>query len=787
MRRPGKPAALAALAVACALGIAPASHAAEGTSSEPYRPQFHYSPARNWMNDPNGLVWYEGEYHLFYQYNPKGDTWGNMSWGHAMSSDLLHWKELGVAIPATDDEHIFSGSVVIDESNSAGFGKSAMVAIYTSWYPKTGVQAQSLAYSTDKGRTWTKYSGNPILDIESKEFRDPKVFWYGEGGYWVMSVALSAERKIRFYRSADLKSWKALSDFGPANATGGAWECPDLFPLPVDGEKKWVLVVSLNPGSIAGGSGTQYFVGDFDGRTFTADNIVADVPPPAGQLFADFEGDGYGSWKVDDGPFGSGPARGALPGQLPVSGYLGNGLVNSFRDGDAPQGSMTSPRFTIAKDYINLLVGGGAHPHVAGTGDGTPPEGEVLADFEDGDRTTGTLTSPEFSIDKPYLNLLVGGGNHPDTVVNLLVDGQVVRTTTGSDSEQLNWASWDVTALAGKKARIQIVDGNEGGWGHILVDQVMASDQPVLPRSTETAVNLVVDGKVVRSATGQDAEHLDWVSWDVREFAGREAEIHINDFNSGGWGHINVDHIMFADQPALSSKQRYSWADYGKDFYAAVSWNDVPGGRRLWVGWMNNWQYGDKIPTSPWRSAQSLPRELGLERIDGQVRLTQRPVPTLRSLRREPAYTLYNRKVAEGITTLPTRGDLLEVTAEFELGSATRFGLVVRGGPDGKGTLVGYDRNQGRLFVDRTRSGVTGFSSEFPGSHAGPLPAENGRVRFTVYVDRSSVEVFGGRGQTVITDQIFPDQGSDAVRLFAEGGSVKVRSLKLRPLTSAQQ
>ena len=215
-------------------------------------------------------MYYKGEYHLFFQYNPFGSQWGNMSWGHAVSRDLVHWQQLPVAIPMEGDELIFSGSAVVDKDNTSGFGtrrNPAMVAIYTSARP--GSQAQSLAYSLDRGRTWTKYAGNPVLDIGSGEFRDPKVFWYAAQHKWVMAVSKALEHKISLYSSPDLKTWTHMSDFGPANATGGAWECPDLFPLAVDGNRhktKWVMIVNINPGGIAGGSGAQYFVGDFDGH-----------------------------------------------------------------------------------------------------------------------------------------------------------------------------------------------------------------------------------------------------------------------------------------------------------------------------------------------------------------------------------------------------------------------------------------------------------------------------------------------------------------------------------------
>jgi sucrose-6-phosphate hydrolase SacC (GH32 family) len=234
-----------------------------------YRPQFHFTPKKNWMNDPNGLIYVDGEYHLFFQYNPEGKNWGHMSWGHAVSKDLLHWRELPVAIPEDDKYMIFSGSAVLDVNNSAGFGKNAIVAIYTSASRTTPViQSQSIAFSLDKGRTFTKYEGNPVIDINSEEFRDPKVFWDETRNRWVMVLVKAKEHKVSIYSSPDLKSWKFESDFGPAANVNGVWECPDLFELPINGRKYWVLIVSFNPGGIYGGSGAQYFVGNFDGANF---------------------------------------------------------------------------------------------------------------------------------------------------------------------------------------------------------------------------------------------------------------------------------------------------------------------------------------------------------------------------------------------------------------------------------------------------------------------------------------------------------------------------------------
>ena len=234
----------------------------------------HFSPQHNWMNDPNGLVFHAGLYHLYFQCNPQGVSHANVSWGHATSTDLTWWTEHDPAILWDDDAQIFSGSVVVDHGNTTGFGTAqepALVALYTAAAP--GHQAQALAYSTDGGYVWTKYQGNPVLDRGTSDFRDPKVFRYDDGGdgYWVMVAVEAQDRQVLFHRSDDLKTWAFLSSYGPAGPVGGVWECPDMFPLAVDGDEddvRWVLVISLNPGGIAGGSGTHYVVGDFDGTVF---------------------------------------------------------------------------------------------------------------------------------------------------------------------------------------------------------------------------------------------------------------------------------------------------------------------------------------------------------------------------------------------------------------------------------------------------------------------------------------------------------------------------------------
>jgi len=233
---------------------------------ELYRPIYHFTPEYGWMNDPNGMVYKDGEYHLFYQYNPYGCMWGNMHWGHAVSKDLLSWEHLPIALAPDGLGAIFSGSCVVDKNNTAGFGKDAIVAFYTS---AGASQTQSMAYSLDNGRTFTKYAGNPIVTSSARDFRDPKVFWYELTQKWIMILAVGQEMQI--FSSANLKEWSYESSFGEGQgAHGGVWECPDLIQLPVKGtdQKKWVLICNLNPGGIFGGSATQYFVGEFDGHRF---------------------------------------------------------------------------------------------------------------------------------------------------------------------------------------------------------------------------------------------------------------------------------------------------------------------------------------------------------------------------------------------------------------------------------------------------------------------------------------------------------------------------------------
>lgn len=970
------------------------------SSEEEFRPIYHFAPKMNWLNDPNGLFYQDGVYHMFYQYNPEGSQWGNMSWGHATSEDLVTWTELDVALPFSAEEQIFSGSIVVDYANTAGFGygpngEAPIVAIYTANIPpqdgEPQDQEQALAYSRDGGYTWEKYDGNPVLDIADPEFRDPKVFWQdnpGDDDYWVMAIARPLAREAEFYRSDDLKDWSYMSSFGPGGAVSGIWEVPDLIEMTVEntGETKWLLVQNLNPGGIAGGSAAQYFVGDWDGVTFTADALPAPYRP-GDTVWENFE-DGFGRWTVTGAAFGAGPASGALGPQSPVVGFEGEGLVNSFRDGagnpgDAGTGRMLSEAFVIEKGFINFKIGGGGHRlDLAAAADPGAPGGTTIADFEYGlpegwtgtgdfatlapvvagrsngpggltgwdgvgllstfnvpegssDAPRGTLTSPEFVIDARYINFKIGGGNHngvdtadPLTQLQLVVDGEVVRTMSGGWSEALSQAHWDVEDLIGRSAQIRVVDDNAGGFGYLMVDSIEMNDAlPVAPTVFEnwevegpppgwtasgdfagtnglgsigtadgggfgsdvgrlldtfywgdaavgaltsdaftisedwinvrmgggghtgaegTTVDLIVDGEVVRQATGAFSGVLDWTSWDVSEFAGQEAQIRVNDasssaswghlfvdriefsaeafrptelsptaislivdgervatasgdfseilewkgwdvsqwagkearleildYNTGSWGHLNLDQITFADSLYPSSAELANWLDYGADHYATISWHNLPeGSRPMLTSWMNNWDYAASTPTGDFRGSMTLPREYALREVDGEVRVVQTPVAELQELRREH-FAAENVELAEGALKAPLSGKALEIVAVFDAAaaSAEEFGVKLRVGA-GEETLVGYDVAAGEAFVDRTNSGFLP-SEAFAARHGAPLEVmEDGTVKLHIFLDAASVELFANDGLRTVTDQIFPDAESLGLQLYAKGGEV---------------
>lgn len=315
---------------------------AQSSFQERFRPQYHFTPTKNWINDPNGLIYYNGEYHLFFQYNPLGNKWGHMSWGHAVSKDLIRWKELDVAIPEEKTFSIFSGSAVMDPFFTSGFGKEKgkvpMIAIYTADMPNTN-QSQHLAYSLDSGRTFTNFYGNPVLDIDKKDFRDPKVFWHAASQKWIMAVMLPQDKKVQFYSSKSLKAWTLLSEFGPAGDTTGIWECPDLIRVPVQGvpgKYKWVFMMSPSPYM-------QYFIGEFDGTRFINESDTGKVFRP------DHGTDYYAAISYNNLPLNNDP--------------VSIGWTNNWNyAGDIPagewRGAMSLPRKLsvkkIGKDWILL-------------------------------------------------------------------------------------------------------------------------------------------------------------------------------------------------------------------------------------------------------------------------------------------------------------------------------------------------------------------------------------------------------------------------------------------------
>jgi len=626
---------------------------------EKYRPQYHFSRERGWMNDPSGLFYYQDTYHLYY-------------WGHAVSRDLLHWKHRPRALEGTDGIGVMSGSAVIDRNNTSGFGTShnpPVVAAYSMLRHSDRRQMQGIAYSTDQGTSFVPYAGNPVIDIGSTSFRDPQVFWHEPAQKWVMVVALSGQRKVSFYDSKNLKDWRHLSDFGPAGARQGVWECPDLFALPLDGDStnmKWVLEVDVQP------TGGQYFLGHFDGEGFEMDEgFAADLKEkrnnsymPKGEVLFDFEQENLQGWKKQGTAFDASPATGALPRQNAVIGYKGKRLVNSFYQGDG---------------------------------------------------TTGKILSPPFTLEKHYINFLYGGGNHPgETCMNLLVDGEVVETQTGINTEALYWTGWDVSEFEGQEARLEIVDQHTGGFGH-----------------------------------------------------------------------ITIDHIMQSDEIARHRREKAFWIDYGPDFYAVRSWVNYPrdSQRRIWIAWLSNWLYANQVPTDPWKGFQSIPRELKIRTFSEGIRLTQHPIREIKTLRKkEWSLSARTFRGTQQLSFQPER-NTYELIAEFEPGSSDRFGFKLCKGEEQQ-TIVGYDATRNQIYVDRRESGKVDFHRKFPRVSEGELKSGDGKIRFHILVDQSSIEVFGNKGQTVISSQIFPNPGSLGMEMFSQGGFVRLINLKTWPLES---
>ena len=451
--------------------------------NEPYRPQVHFSPAAHWINDPNGMVYNNGIYHLFFQYHPYSSVWGPMHWGHATSADMIHWKEQPIALYPDSIGTIFSGSAVLDKNNTSGFGKNGyapLVAIFTQHNTKgekegrNDFQNQSIAYSNDNGKTWTKYAGNPVLKNPGiTDFRDPKVMWYQPQQKWVMTLA--TKDHISFYSSKDLKQWIKESEFGATiGAHGGVWECPDLIAMNDNGKTVWVLLVNLNPGGPNKGSATQYFIGDFDGKTFT--------------------------------PFNT----------------------------------------------------------------------------------------------------------------------------------------------------------------------------------------------------------------------------------------------------------KIKWVDYGPDEYAGVTWSNT-GSRKIFLGWMSNWMYANQVPTEKWRNGMTLPRDLQLRHIDGDIFVTSQLVPEFESIQTKPVVA-QNIKV-ENTTDISERIGKITFPCRIKLDMATKssFSLVLSN-DSGEKLVIGFDKTQQQYFIDRAQSGKTNFANDFAARYMAPRLVNDNTMDIDLMIDNSSVELFADKGLTVMTSIFFPTQ-----------------------------
>lgn len=466
---------------------------------EKFRPTYHFSPLYGWMNDPNGMVYKDGEYHLFYQHNPYGSKWGNMHWGHAISKDLINWEHRPDAITPDALGTIFSGSAVVDTDNTAGFGAGAIVAIYTQ---NSDRQVQSIAYSTDNGRSFTKYENNPVLTSDARDFRDPKVFWHKETQRWIMLLAVGQEMQI--FSSSNLKDWAFESSFGEGQgAHGGVWECPDLFELPVDGtnEKKWVLLCNLNPGGPFGGSATQYFVGTFNG-----------------------------------------------------------------------------------KEFVN------------------------------------------------------------------------------------------------------------------------------------------------------------------------------------------------------ESPSKTKWMDWGKDHYATVTWSDAPDNRRIAIAWMSNWQYANDVPTSQYRSPNSVPRDLSLFTVDGETYLQSAPSSELLKLRdisKKRSFKVNGTRTIKDMIAGNEGAYEIELTIENQHADVIGFRLY---NDKGEEVDMQYDMKEKKFSMDRRKSGEVGFNENFPMLTWTTIESGKDELKLRLFVDKSSVEAFGDGGRFVMTNQVFPSEPYTHIDFYSKGGAYKVDSFVIYKL-----
>jgi fructan beta-fructosidase len=614
---------------------------------EKYRPQFHFSPKSGWIGDPDGLIFHEGKYHLFW-------------WGHAVSKDLIHWEELPYPMKGGDRSFsYFSGSVVVDKKNTAGFGPDSMIAFYT--MHKRGdtlPEAQGISISGDQ-TNFNFYEKNPVLDVRKVFFRDPQVFWHEPTKKWVMVVTVPDIHKIHFYSSRNLKDWIFMSEFGDLGPRSSFWECPDLFELNVDGDpskKKWVMLIGQGPNRV------QYFVGSFDGKRFRADQetvaFLNDGIGLPGKVFESFDGPGYGTWQISGDAFGKYPDR--------------------------------------ADSVVRI-----------GRGDASSLDGGVSK--------KGTLTSHSFTITEPVINFLIAGGNHPDsTCINLLINNKVVRTATGTNSDLLKWNGWDVNEFIGKKAIIKIVDNHSG------------SDR----------------------------------------------------------GYIRIDHILFSQVLQPQNLQHGLWLDHGTDFYATRSFRfpDNLAHKPVFLGWMGNWDYANSVPSQWGKGFESVPREIALKKFPEGIRLVQSPITELRQLRKD-SVKFFDRAITGmvDLSDFKCSRNTYEIEAVFNTDSRSVFGFNLLVG-EGRKLVISYNPKTSSLCVDRTNcsdyTANENFTNKFPSKAYAPIQPENNQIKLHFLVDESSIEVFTGQGKVVLSLLTYPSPSQTGIQLFSWKGTTKLVSFK---------
>ena len=618
---------------------------------EKYRPQYHFSPLKGWIGDPDGLVFTEGKYHLFW-------------WGHAVSTDLVQWTELPYPMKGGDGKFsYFSGSVVVDKKNTAGFGEGSMIAVYTKHLSGDSLpETQAISASND-GISFKYYENNPVLDIKKIFFRDPQVFWYEPEQKWVMVVALPAEHKIQIYESKDIKNWVFCSEFGGLGAQNAFWECPDLFQVPIKGNpslKKWVMMIGRGPNRV------QYFPGHFDGKTFiadreTIDNLTIGKGLP-GKTFTGFDGKKFDGWKMQGNAFGDKPVY------TDTVVHLGRSFASSAS---------------------NLLL-------------------------------KGALRSPDFTINQNAINFLIAGGNYPgQTCINLIIDDKVVRTTTGDGSNVFKWNGWDVSDLKNKVASIQIVD-------------LSSSDKH---------------------------------------------------------GYFAVDHIQFADQILDNGLEHALWLDYGQDYYATRTWRDIDqkSERTVAIGWMGNWEYARKAPTSWGKGFQSLPRIMELKETEGRYRLTQNPVPELNQLRKIYFEKNHLSLSSDKVSLFNLNKNSYEMELIYQPGDAKLFGVDLLVG-EGRKLRLSYNYKTSELCLDRTLctdfTVDTAFTSKFAVKMKAPVKLDGGLLKLKIFVDQASVEIFTNEGEVVLSAVTYPSEKQLGVDFFSQNGQTLLQSVKVWEMAS---